>query len=184
MADYGQYKFRLRAGLGRKLEAAAQRNEQTLNAEAAARLESSFDKEEAEYRFASAIETLAGGGENAKLLKLVTTALQLATAGARDKAAFGPMRVFATAVSEIALSHAGGRSPGLVEKDFESLDNYERQGVFLADVLLRQEGMPPVLDPEWEKHLTELAAAENKRSGLSLAKLGNFRTLADLGKRD
>ena len=133
-----QVGLRLRGGLKDKLEKSAHSNEQSLNSEIVGRLESSFDAEQQNLDYRAMVSALSGGGENAQLLSMLSSALQLATSHSKDKSSPEAMDSFREAINLIVLAHSGRPiEPVSAETVFDMTDAKHR-GYMIADVILGQ----------------------------------------------
>lgn len=160
---------RLSERLRRKLEASARKHEVSMNSEIVGRLEGSYDEEQQNLDHRAMVTALSGGGENAQLLSMLSSALQLATGHSKDKSSPAAMDAFFTAMNLIVLAHSGRPANPVNAADVLDLPDAQHRGYMIADAILWHHDLPrPVYIPEeLQKELDEYES-----SGMSLSNLG------------
>lgn len=171
--------LRIPEWLRAKVASSASENDQSMNAELISRVAGSFESERQDLSFRTAVAALAGSGENAQLLSMLSSALQLATSHSKDKSSPEAMDSFREAINLIVLAHSGRPiEPVSAETVFDMTDAKHR-GYMIADVILGQHDLPrPVyIPPELQKEIEE-----QQSSGITLANLGRGVTLDYIGR--
>lgn len=161
--------FRIPEWLREKIEAAARANEQSMNTEMLSRMSRSFDDERQNLDYRAMVSALSGGGENAQLLSMLASALQLATSHSKDKSSPGAMDTFLVAMNLIVRAHSGRPVDPVNATKVLDMPEAERHGYMIADAILDHYDLPrPIyISPEEQKEINEYEA-----SGMTLANLG------------
>lgn len=174
-----QVGLRLRGGLKDKLEKSAHSNELSLNSEIVGRLESSFDAEQQNLDYRAMVSALSGGGENAQLLAMLSSALQIATGLSKDKSSPDAMDPFRVAIDIIVLAHSGRPIEPVSAETVFNMTVAKQRGYMIADAILGRHDLPrPVyIPPELQKEIEE-----QQSSGVTLANLGRGAILDEIGR--
>lgn len=137
--------IRMRESLRRKIEAAATKNDVSMNEEMVARLEASFDAESEATTMQGAIAALVGGDDEAKLLRMIASAMQLAKVSdtTRKLPVEDRMEIVAAATRVLMAAMVGHPLKQYTADDVAKMSAPESRGLALAQVILEANDMPP-----------------------------------------
>jgi hypothetical protein len=170
---------RLSERLRRKLEASARKHEVSMNSEIVGRLEGSYDEEQQNLDYRAMVTALSGGGENAQLLAMLASALQLSTGQSKDRSSPEAMDTFLLAMDLIVRAHSGRPIDPVNAETILDMPDVQHRGYLVADAILWHHDLPrPVYIPkELQKEIDE-----QESNGMSLANLGRGAALDYIGR--